>query len=292
MKSLIYFEQLEKALYKSVLEGDKEMISFLSKEENIALDSLSKEEIDKMLDSIFTIHPSLLLDQAPTDTLILYQIDDKLPIKRLVNKLIESIFKNQFDEIIISPEINKYLINEGVVDQYIFNDCLAFRNDYVERIIGRIFENKQISNNTKNKIIKDLFFTYYELEDDRKNIHNIESADTLSKRFAMIDDFLNINEQEGVYISLCLENIIANIENEEVVENEKIKNVRRNYTNIQVESLLTPLPVMSLVGLEERLNYEFYNSNACLDGNIYCEETEKVLKKLLINNVNKWLSKR
>ena len=100
MKSLIYFEQLEKALYKSVLEGDKEMISFLRKEENIALDSLSKEEIDKMSDSIFTIHPSLLLDQAPTDTLILYQIDDKLPIKRLVNKLIESIFKNQLDEII------------------------------------------------------------------------------------------------------------------------------------------------------------------------------------------------
>ena len=39
--------------------------------------------------------------------------------------------------------------------------------------------------------------------------------------------------------------------------------------------------------LTDYFNYEFYNSNACLDGNIYCEETEKVLKKLLINNVNK-----
>ncbi len=287
MKSLVYFEQLEKAIYKYSINNDKEMLDFLRQEEKVAFDSLNEKETDELLDNIFIEHPSLLLDQVPTDTLILYQVDDRLPLKRLGNKLIHNIFEDQTNEVVISPETNKYLINEGIIEPMLFNDCLAFRTDYIERLIGRIFESKYIDNNSKSKIINDLFFTYFELEDDKKNIHNIESASILSKHFAMIDDFLNIDEQNSVYISLCLENIMSNIENGNVIGDEKIAIAKGNYASIQIESLLSPLSIMNLVGVRERLNYEFYNCNTYLDTNIYYEETEKVLKKLLINNVNK-----
>lgn len=35
----------------------------------------------------------------------------------------------------------------------------------------------------------------------------------------MVDDFINKEEQDRVYISLCMENILANIENGDVIDN-------------------------------------------------------------------------
>ena len=287
MKSLKYFEQLEKSIYECTLENDMEMLKFLKDEERIAFDELTSEEVNELLDNIFIEHPSLLLDQVPTDTLIIYQVDDKLPLKRLINKLIANIPLNQNSEVVISSETNKYLINEGIYEQMLLADCFAFRTDYIERLVGRIFESRHIEEKDKNKIIKDLFFIYYELEEDRKNIHNVKSADILAKRFDMMDDFINKEEQKGVYTSLCIENILANIENGDVIDNGEIALANSDYADIQVESLLAPLSIMDLVGVRERLNYEFYNSENDLENGVYYEETEKTLKKLLVNNVNK-----
>lgn len=288
MKSLEYFEQLEKSIYKCTLENDMEMLKFLKDEERIAFAELTIKEVNELLDNIFIKHPSLLLNQVPTDTLIIYQVDDKLPLKRLTNKLIANIPLNQNNEVVISSETSNYLFNEGIYEeQILLADCLAFRTDYIERLVGRIFESRYIEEKDKNKIIKDLFFIYYELEEDRKNIHNVKSADILAKRFDMIDDFINKEEQNGVYTSLCIENILANIENGDVIDNGEITLVKSDYADIQIESLLAPLSMMDLVGVRERLNYEFYNSDNDLENGVYYEETEKTLKKLLVDSVNK-----
>ncbi len=101
----------------------------------------------------------------------------------------------------------------------LISDCLAFRTDYIERIIGQVFESRDIEEIVKDKIIKDLFFTYSELEEERKNLHNVKSANILAKRFNMVDDFINKEEQDRVYISLCMENILVNIENGDIIDN-------------------------------------------------------------------------
>ena len=53
MKSLKYFEQLEKSIYKCTLENDIEMLNFLKDEERKVFNNLTNEEINKLLDSIF-----------------------------------------------------------------------------------------------------------------------------------------------------------------------------------------------------------------------------------------------
>lgn len=285
MKSLKYFEQLENFIYKCTLENDIEMLKFLKDEERRAFNNLTNEEISELLDSVFINHPSLLMNQVPTDTLIIYQIDNKLPLKRLINKLIANISLSQNNEVAISQETNNYLINEGI-EQMLISDCLAFRTDYIERIIGRVFESRDIEEKVKDKIIKDLFFTYSELEEDKKNLHNIKSANILAKRFNMVGDFINKAKQDGVYISLCMENILANIENGDVICSGKKALAKSTYADIQLESLLSPLPIMDLVNVREQLNYEFYINNNNLENGIYYKETEKTLKKLLINNIN------
>lgn len=35
----------------------------------------------------------------------------------------------------------------------------------------------------------------------------------------MVDDFINKEEQDRVYISLCMENILVNIENGDIIDN-------------------------------------------------------------------------
>lgn len=35
----------------------------------------------------------------------------------------------------------------------------------------------------------------------------------------MVDDFINKEEQDGVYTSICMENILANIENGDIIDN-------------------------------------------------------------------------
>lgn len=59
------------------------------------------------------------------------------------------------------------------------------------------------------------------------------------------------------------------------------------YADIKLESLLSPLPIMALLNVSEQLNYEFYINNNNLENGIYYKETEKTLRKLLVNNINK-----
>lgn len=44
---------------------------------------------------------------------------------------------------------------------------------------------------------------------------------------------------------------------------------------------------MALLNVSEQLNYEFYINNNNLENGIYYKETEKTLRKLLVNNINK-----
>ena len=91
----------------------------------------------------------------------------------------------------------------------------------------------------------------------------------------MVDDFINKEEQDGVYISLCMENILANIENGDVIDNGKKTLAKSTYADIKLESLLSPLPIMALLNVSEQLNYEFYINNNNLENGIYYKETEK-----------------
>lgn len=50
---------------------------------------------------------------------------------------------------------------------------------------------------------------------------------------------------------------------------------KSTYADIQLESLLSPLPIMALLNVREQLNYEFYINNNNLENGIYYKETEK-----------------
>lgn len=284
MNSLLYFEQLEKIIYKCTLEENEEMINFLKEEEKIAMDKLTFKEKNNLLDRLFAIHPSLLSKKFPTDTLIIYQTKRNLPLIRLANILIKDILTSNEATIKTSNDTNNFLIGEGIYEAQLFDDCFAFRYDYIERIVGRILESKQIDEKRKNKIIKDFFFTYNELEEDKRHLHNAESADILAKHFDMLDSFLNDAEKSEVYINICLENMLLNIENDKIIGNKKLYSP---LINIQVESLLAPLSAEDLIETQERFSYDLFNYNIDCTKNIYYQETEKVFKKLLINNVNK-----
>ena len=53
MNSLLYFEQLEKIIYKCTLEENEEMINFLKEEEKIAIDKLTFKEKNNLLASFY-----------------------------------------------------------------------------------------------------------------------------------------------------------------------------------------------------------------------------------------------
>ena len=127
------------------------------------------------------------------------------------------------------------------------NDCIVFRPYYIKKIIGRILENSNISHNKKT--VKDLFFIYGNLEEDKRVLHNTKSSDILAKRFDMLDFFFEEEERKEVYIDLYL------------------------------ESMLIPLSTDDLIEIKEKFYYDMFNCN--ID-----------IKKLLVNNINKWLSKR
>jgi hypothetical protein len=260
------------------------MINFLKEEEKIAIDKLTFKEKNNLLDRLFAIHPSLLSKKFPTDTLIIYQTKRNLPLIRLANILIKDILTSNEATIKTSNDTNNFLIGEGIYEAQLFDDCFAFRYDYIERIVGRILESKQIDEKRKNKIVKDFFFTYNELEEDKRHLHNTESADILAKHFDMLDSFLNDAEKKEVYINICLENMLLNIENDKIIGNKKLYSP---LINIQVESLLAPLSAEDLIETQERFSYDLFNYNIDCTKNIYYQETEKVFKKLLINNVNK-----
>ena len=49
MKSLTYFEQLEKIIYKSILKNNKEMLIFLKTEEKKKIAKLSIDDLNNLL---------------------------------------------------------------------------------------------------------------------------------------------------------------------------------------------------------------------------------------------------
>lgn len=59
MKSLKYFEQLENLIYKCTEENDEGMLKFLKSEEENIFNSLTQEQANILLHSIFDVHPSL-----------------------------------------------------------------------------------------------------------------------------------------------------------------------------------------------------------------------------------------
>ena len=70
MKSLTYFEQLEKIIYKSILKNNKEMLIFLKTEEKKEIAKLSIDDLNNLLDQLFNSHQFLQTEKIPTDTLI------------------------------------------------------------------------------------------------------------------------------------------------------------------------------------------------------------------------------
>lgn len=282
MKSLTYFEQLEKIIYKSILENNKDALLFLKEEEEKEFAKLSIDDLNNLLEQLFVSHQFLQTEKVPTDTLILNQLEKNISLKRLINIIIDNILSYDQLEIWFSSLAEHYLAKEGLLENSILNDCIAFRTDYIERVIGRIFESRDISHNKKQKIIKDLFFVYSNLEEDKEILHNTESSNILAKRFDMIDYFFNDEEKKEIYVGLCLENMLTNVEN-----NTKNSNKNNTLANIQVESMLAPLSIDALIEAKQIFDYDIFNCNINIKNHTYYEETEKVFKKLLVNNINK-----
>lgn len=282
MKSLTYFEQLEKIIYKSILENNKDALLFLKEEEEKEFAKLSIDDLNNLLEQLFVSHQFLQTEKVPTDTLILNQLEKNISLKRLINIIIDNILSYDQLEIWFSSLAEHYLAKEGLLENSILNDCIAFRTDYIERVIGRIFESRDISHNKKQKIIKDLFFVYSNLEEDKEILHNTESSNILAKRFDMIDYFFNDEEKKEIYVGLCLENMLTNVEN-----NTKNSNKNNTLANIQVESMLAPLSIDALIEAQQIFDYDIFNCNINIKNHTYYEETEKVFKKLLVNNINK-----
>ena len=282
MKSLTYFEQLEKIIYKSILENNKDALLFLKEEEEKEFAKLSIDDLNNLLEQLFVSHQFLQTEKVPTDTLILNQLEKNISLKRLINIIIDNILSYDQLEIWFSSLAEHYLAKEGLLENSILNDCIAFRTDYIERVIGRIFESRDISHNKKQKIIKDLFFVYSNLEEDKEILHNTESSNILAKRFDMIDYFFNDEEKKEIYVGLCLENMLTNVEN-----NTKNSNKNNTLANIQVESMLAPLSIDALIEAKQIFDYDIFNCNINIKNHTYYEEAEKVFKKLLVNNINK-----
>lgn len=271
MKSLTYFEQLEKIIYKSILKNNKEMLIFLKTEEKKEIAKLSINDLNNLLDQLFNSHQFLQTEKIPTDTLIINQFEKNICLKRLINIIIDNILSYDQLEICFSSLEEHYLVKEGLLENSILDDCIAFRTDYIERVIGRIFENKDIPHNKKQKIIGDLFFVYSNLEEDKEILHNTESSNILAKRFDMIDYFFNNEEKKEIYVSLCLENMLTNIEN-----NTKNSNKNNTLANIQVESMLAPLSIDTLMETKQIFDYDIFNCNINIKNHTYYEEVEKV----------------
>lgn len=282
MKSLTYFEQLEKIIYKSILKNNKEMLIFLKTEEKKEIAKLSIDDLNNLLDQLFNSHQFLQTEKIPTDTLIINQFEKNICLKRLINIIIDNILSYNQLEICFSSLEEHYLAKEGLLENSVLDDCIAFRTDYIERVIGRIFESKDIPHNKKQKVIRDLFFVYSNLEEDKEILHNTESSNILAKRFDMIDYFFNNEEKKEIYVSLCLENMLTNIES-----NTKNSNKNNTLASIQVESMLAPLSIDTLMETKQIFDYDIFNCNINIKNHTYYEEVEKVFKKLLVNNINK-----
>ncbi len=277
MEKAKYLIELEKYLYKYTIAGDNNIVDFLKNEEEETISRLSTDKKIALFNEL-VYNTSLLDEGLATEFAIIYQFSNrlkKLPLKRLANILITDIIKEIGDEPIISESIDMYLANEQIANSSFYDDGITFKYDLVERMIGNTYEENYFR---KQKIIDDLFFAYPYLEEDRRLIHNKESANILAKRLEMMD-FVSDIEKDNILIGFVLDTIIGNLE--KGIDIGKSKNFEIA-SKIYLESISEPIPDELLEETIETFSYNAYEYN----DTPYYKEVVKVFSKKLTHNIN------
>ena len=277
MEKAKYLIELEKHLYKYTIAGNNNIVDFLKNEEEETISRLSTDKKIALFNEL-VYNTSLLDEGLATEFAIIYQFSNrlkKLPLKRLANILITDIIKEIGDEPIISESIDMYLANEQIANSSFYDDGITFKYDLVERMIGNTYEENYFR---KQKIIDDLFFAYPYLEEDRRLIHNKESANILAKRLEMMD-FVSDIEKDNILIGFVLDTIIGNLE--KGIDIGKSKNFEMA-SKIYFESISEPIPDELLEETIETFSYNAYEYN----DTPYYKEVVKVFSKKLTHNIN------
>lgn len=277
MEKAKYLIELEKYLYKYTIAGNNNIVDFLKNEEEETISRLSTDKKIALFNEL-VYNTSLLDEGLATEFAIIYQFSNrlkKLPLKRLANILITDIIKEIGDEPIISESIDMYLANEQIANSSFYDDGITFKYDLVERMIGNTYEENYFR---KQKIIDDLFFAYPYLEEDRRLIHNKESANILAKRLEMMD-FVSDIEKDNILIGFVLDTIIGNLE--KGIDIGKSKNFEIA-SKIYLESISEPIPDELLEETVETFSYNAYEYN----DTPYYKEVVKVFSKKLTHNIN------
>ena len=277
MEKAKYLIELEKHLYKYTIAGNNNIVDFLKNEEEETISRLSTDKKIALFNEL-VYNTSLLDEGLATEFAIIYQFSNrlkKLPLKRLANILITDIIKEIGDEPIISESIDMYLANEQIANSSFYDDGITFKYDLVERMIGNTYEENYFR---KQKIIDDLFFAYPYLEEDRRLIHNKESANILAKRLEMMD-FVSDIEKDNILIGFVLDTIIGNLE--KGIDIGKSKNFEIA-SKIYFESISEPIPDELLEETIETFSYNAYEYN----DTPYYKEVVKVFSKKLTHNIN------
>lgn len=277
MEKAKYLIELEKHLYKYTIAGNNNIVDFLKNEEEETISRLSTDKKIALFNEL-VYNTSLLDEGLATEFAIIYQFSNrlkKLPLKRLANILITDIIKGIGDEPIISESIDMYLANEQIANSSFYDDGITFKYDLVERMIGNTYEENYFR---KQKIIDDLFFAYPYLEEDRRLIHNKESANILAKRLEMMD-FVSDIEKDNILIGFVLDTIIGNLE--KGIDIGKSKNFEIA-SKIYFESISEPIPDELLEETIETFSYNAYEYN----DTPYYKEVVKVFSKKLTHNIN------
>ena len=281
MEKAKYLIELEKHLYKYTIAGNNNIVDFLKNEEEETISRLSTDKKIALFNEL-VYNTSLLDEGLATEFAIIYQFSNrlkKLPLKRLANILITDIIKEIGDEPIISESIDMYLANEQIANSSFYDDGITFKYDLVERMIGNTYEENYFR---KQKIIDDLFFAYPYLEEDRRLIHNKESANILAKRLEMMD-FVSDIEKDNILIGFVLDTIIGNLE--KGIDIGKSKNFEMA-SKIYFESISEPIPDELLEETVETFSYNAYEYN----DTPYYKEVIKVFSKKLTHNINEWFN--
>ncbi len=277
MEKAKYLIELEKYLYKYTIAGNNNIVDFLKNEEEETISRLSTDKKIALFNEL-VYNTSLLDEGLATEFAIIYQFSNrlkKLPLKRLANILITDIIKEIGDGPIISESIDMYLANEQIANSSFYDDGITFKYDLVERMIGNTYEENYFR---KQKIIDDLFFAYPYLEEDRRLIHNKESANILAKRLEMMD-FVSDIEKDNILIGFVLDTIIGNLE--KGIDIGKSKNFEMA-SKIYFESISEPIPDELLEETVETFSYNAYEYN----DTPYYKEVVKVFSKKLTHNIN------
>ena len=277
MEKAKYLIELEKHLYKYTIAGNNNIVDFLKNEEEETISRLSTDKKIALFNEL-VYNTSLLDEGLATEFAIIYQFSNrlkKLPLKRLANIFITDIIKEIGDEPIISESIDMYLANEQIANSSFYDDGITFKYDLVERMIGNTYEENYFR---KQKIIDDLFFAYPYLEEDRRLIHNKESANILAKRLEMMD-FVSDIEKDNILIGFVLDTIIGNLE--KGIDIGKSKNFEMA-SKIYFESISEPIPDELLEETVETFSYNAYEYN----DTPYYKEVIKAFSKKLTHNIN------